>query len=271
MNIDGSRDGDAWVRSTSHLDRAWRDLVHQHGYQCVREELRADLAKTYYGYRYLEPEDLAAPWTPTLLLCCYWALVLAYKYEAWHRLQHLPDGLPPSEETEGSTGERAFATIIRSLTEAGLHATARWAESRRDVFRQRVAWLNDRQGWVKFQVDLNSPSIFMVVEGPDQWHRIVEDVRAEKPDARHFLEGMRMASVRYIQRELPGPHADPTRKHIEGMPLGYGIRTDTPSFGYRREHLTDHLFVGWAAATMPKYDLFGTAFWPKDGGSVGSG
>ena len=63
----------------------------------------------------------------------------------------------------------------------------------------------------------------------------------------------------YIQREIPGPHSDPTRLHLPGNPLGYGTSLTMPSFGYRREHRSEQLFVGWAAAHQ--MDLFNEELW----------
>ena len=102
--------------------------------------------------------------------------------------------------------------------------------------------------WVPFQVDINSPSLFLTVDSPEVWQQVIDAMRAD-PGKRdimwHFLQNMRMASVQYIKSSLPP---------------NYGVSTEIPSFGYRREHHSEQLFVGWAAAHG--MDLFNEKQWP---------
>lgn len=280
FKIDGSRDDDAtYHKLMGTIREDWRTVATCTSVMrdaVVRPEVRAVMAESthnhVYGYRYLEPEHLVPPWTPALLLNIRWAQTVASHYKSWDKLGDHPwpwwDGPDVSDPT-ASTGERVFQVALHTFREAGLLYWVAWTEAQRETYRKRVAWKTaDLSRWVKFQVDINSPSLFLDVTGPDVWQVIVdamvEDDRALV--AKEFLQEMRMASVQYIKDELPGPHGDATRKHEPGMVFGYGTSTTMPSFGYRREHRTDTLFVGWAAAVMPEWDLFGPAFWPAEEG-----
>lgn len=272
--IDGSRDDDATYYQRPDVTHDWRSIA-----TCstamrdtvLRPEVRAVMAESthhhVYGYRYLEPEHLVEPWTPALLLNIQWVQTMVSHYPSWNKLGDHPwpwwDGPDVSDPT-ATTGERVFQVALHTFRQAGLDEWVAWGEAQRETYRKRVAWLTaDVTRWVPFQLDINSPSLFIDVKGPADWQVVVDAVLAEKTySAKEFLQQMRMASLQYIKDELPGPHTDATRKHDPGMSFGYGTSTTMPSFGYRREHRTDILFIGWAAATMSGWDLFGPAFWP---------
>lgn len=234
----------------------------------------------------LTPADLVAPWTPELilLLCRVDSIVEHYKhYDELGRNNHLLHAawFPDLYEDNAMThGEQMFAVILDTLRATGLGQdtirhnrygdTTRWnwiewVEARRERFRKRVKWLRLRAHtrWTLFQVDINSPSLFLDVTGPDVWQVIVDAFRDDESfryrDMWSFLQNMQMASLDYIQKELPGPHLDETRVHDSGMPLGYGTSLNMPSFGYRREHRSEQRLAGWAAAHG--MDLFNPQIW----------
>lgn len=159
-------------------------------------------------------------------------------------------------------GEQAFALVLDACLRSGADPSD--IESRLERYRKRVGWLHTKVPWTAFQVDINSPSLFLDVTGPDVWQVIIDAFRDEDPMFAHadiweFLQNMRMASLDYIEKSIPGPHGDPGRVHEPTSPLGYGTSTTMPSFGYRREHKSEHRFAGWAAAHG--MDLFNPDLW----------
>lgn len=275
FKIDGSRDDNGVYYKLTSSSEDWRAIATSTPEMCntvVCAEARAVMAESahnhVFGYRYLEPEHLVAPWTPALLLNLRWVQTVTGHFKFWNEVGEFQypwwDGPDPSDPTL-SLGERTFQIAEATFRQAGIGVS--WVEAMREVYRKRVAWLTaDVSRWVPFQLDINWPSLFLDVKGPADWQTVVDAVLADKSySAKEFLQEMRMASIQYIKDELPGPHNDATRKHESGMTFGYGTSTTIPSFGYRREHRTETLFVGWAAATMPEWDLFGDAFWPSNG------
>lgn len=239
----------------------------------------------------ITPQDLLPPWTPELLLGVQRADRLVRDYVHWHengisgRPLHRWDWPDVQEDPNLTRGEQAFELILTLLREGGLGEDLQrhpskfgwwggtpgapepwnwvsWVEQRRECYRKRVGWLELDLPWTPFQVDINSPSLFLDVTGADVWQVIVDAFReddSQGPQMWEFLQNMRMASLDYIEREIPGPHADPNRKHDPDSPLGYGTSLSMPSFGYRREHRSEQLLVGWAAAH--NMDLFNQEVW----------
>lgn len=286
------------VRSVLHDEAVWRSVVDmlcryrgQRHLGVVTPEAQARLDGTREWRDSLEPEDLQAPWTPRLVLMLSRVGRIVEHYKRWNEPGDPSKPVhvfwwPETLQDAGTTvGEQAFELILSAFRDAGLdqdtlkRAQASWwdhsitddtepwnwvsyIEGQRDRYRKRVSWLDSDMPWTPFQVDINSPSLFLDVTSPDVWQVLVDAFRDDEQKADRmwdFLRNMRMASVEYIKGELPGPHADPSRKHDPALPLGYGTSTTMPSFGYRREHRTDHLFVGWAAAH--NMDLFNEDLW----------
>lgn len=265
FKIDGSRDNDEWYKRTQE-ERIWRAVASDSTKMraCVlRPEVRAVMEESIhnhvYGYRYLEPEHLDAPWTPSLLLNIWWVRKMVAHYQSWNKLGDHPwpwwDGADVSDPT-ASTGERVFQVALHTFRQAGLDDWVAWVEVQREKYRRRVTWLAaDRAGWVPFRIDLNSPSLILDVTGPADWQVVVDAVLAEE---------LRLNPKTFLRQMRASISQDETRKHEPGMPFGYETSTKMSSFGYRWKHRTDSLFVEWVAATMPDLDLFGPDFWPKE-------
>lgn len=275
--IDGTRHSQEVWYALSHNERAWRGLVccsTQMRETCIRHEVREIMAEStsshVYGYRYLEPEDLNSPWTPELLLAVEEVSHVAQHYARW--ASHGSVVLPIWAEVQDvklPDGERLYAGALQLFTEAELTDWATWVIKEREKFRKRIAWRTaGTEGWVPFQVDINSPPLFLDVTGPAVWQTIVDAIVEYRSHDKSFVEHMKMASIEYIVNEIPGPHGNPFRKFDLESPFGYGTSTQMPSFGYRREHRSEVLFVGWATAVMPQWDLLGPRFWPSETESV---
>lgn len=265
FKIDRSRHDDAVWYGLPFLERTWRDVACSSNEMrdlVVRPEVREAMAQSVsahvYGYRYLEPEHLVPPWAPALLVAMDRVQAAVGHYKSWSVPGEFREVWWTGEDTSDpslSTGERTFQIAERMFSEAGLPDIVAWVGAAREVFRKRVRLMALDVRWVPFQVDINSPSVFCTVSGPDVWQTVVDAMVADRKDeARSFLENMRMASL----------------KAVAELPSSYLVSQEVPSFGYRREHTNPALFVGWAAATMPEADLFGPTFWPAQG-SDGSG
>ena len=251
--IDGILHNDSLWFGLPDAERTWRSIACQSN--AAREQfVHPDVVKTMgastsdhvYGYRYLEPEHLLPPWTPGRLLVIDGVSHVASHYKSW-----------------ADSGERIYEEAIQVFEEAGLPDYVEWVRAEREKFRKLTAWLTcDHTGWKPFQVDINWPSLFLNVTGPDVWQSIVDTLVADGSHDKDFVAHMKMASIDYVVKKIPGPHGNPYRKHDPESPLGYGVSTRMPSFGYRREHRSDTLFTGWAAAVMPQWDLLGDRFWP---------
>jgi len=235
----------------------------------------------YSNHWYLEPDDLVVPWTPTLLLLVKAVEYTVGDYKHWNDVGDLRwdwwDGGDPSDP-KATRGERVFQVAEAAFRAAGLddawqydghydgENTPRvpcswpgWVEGQRRIYRRRVRWLDSDMHWVPFQVDFNSIG-FYTVDAPHVWQVIVDLVRQDHGTAWDgFLGEARMGDLRYIRSEIPGPHVDLTRKHEPRMPLGYGASTKMPTFGYRREHRSEIVLAGWAAAN--DMDLFNDSTW----------
>jgi len=211
----------------------------------------------------IQESDLNPPWTPELLLNQYRMEKVLEHYrtisEDYPEASLRPWWIP---EASGEDIPRAiFEQVTRSYREAGMTGMVIWTQTQMRKFERRVSLLHSDPKWVKFQVDINWPSLFLDVDGPDVWQVIVDAFQKEGDrDWRDFLKNMRMASLDYVQKEIPGAHDEKGRVHIPDMPLGYGVSTTIPSFGYRREHRSEILFVGWAASVMPWTNLFSSGW-----------
>lgn len=269
--IDGSRHKDeAWYALPTE-EMVWRDMACRSKvaramflHPDVVSVLTGSTSNHAYGYRYLEPEHLLPPWTPELLLAVDKVSQVAARYKAWseHRGRDFPAWAVETDK-ELSDGERLYAGAIKLFEGVGLQDYLLWAASEREKFRKRVAWATcDHAKWKPFQVDINSPSLFLDVTGPDVWQVIVDTFISDGMYGKDFVANMQMASLDYVMKEIPGPHGNPYRKHDPDSPLGYGVSTAMPSFGYRREHRSETRFAGWVAAAMPEWDLLGDRFWP---------
>lgn len=194
--------------------------------------------------------DLRSPWTPDLLLGLWWVQAVTQAYDHWSTADEPPEWLTRNRASsaKGSIPEQVFETAGRKLAKAALSSFVSWVMWQAAIYTRRVLHLRSNERWVPFQIDLNSPSIFRLIERPDQWQVVVDECQEDKgsSSSMSFLRDMAMASVSYIEEHIPG---------------SYGVSTSTPSFGYRREHQSPVLFVGWATSVMPANDLFGSRFW----------
>jgi len=216
-----------------------RFLVRDHP-GMVRPEVLSLLSSDETAYRYLEPGDLAPPWTPELLTRIAGAKTIAGAYAHWR-----------------DEGEGIYRALLSDLEAKGLQDWVPGVLKHRARFRKRVQWLALETPWVPFQVD--GGGVFLDVTSPDVWQVVVDTVREEFPRWRDFLGRMRMGDLDYIKAKIPGPHGDKSRLAVPGMVLGYGVSTTIPTFGYRREHRSEVRLAGWSAATQ-KLDLFGEAW-----------
>lgn len=268
--IDGSLQDDAVWYKRPHDEITWkalacrtnemRDLVVCSGARVVMAE---SIPNHVYGYRYLEPDHLVSPWTPEVLLAVDCVSHVAQHYDRWcgRGARALPAWADPGLTL--TDGERVYDGAARLFADLGLHEWGAFARTEKEKFLKRAAWQTaGTEGWVPFQVDINSPSLFLDVTGPAVWQTIVDAIVEDGSHDKDFIAHMRMASLEYIVKEIPGPHGNPYRQHDPESPFGYGTSTQMPSFGYRREHRSETLFVGWAAAVMPGWDLLGERFWP---------
>lgn len=219
-------------------------------------------------YRYAEESDLPSPWTKDLLLAYRWVRTVTRQYAIWCSPLEIGSVWPLPDEmgVDQPAAERVYAAAHALFEKAGLLEYVSFVEKSQRFYRQAIHLMDANLKWEPFQIDLNSPSVFMLVDSADQWFYIVDQVIQERgvDSAKRFLQSMHMASLEYIYREIPGSHDDPHRVHEEGNPLGYGVSTEVPSFGYRREHRSEIVFAGWAAATMPHLDLFGSMFFTQE-------
>lgn len=274
-------DDETRARCAQRDEELWRNLANH----LVRQGHRDIMDAPANGDEALAPGDLTPPWTPESLLHLGRIRRIVDHFETWHTSSSSFTELWwPDRAFDPATshGEQAFQVILDHLAERGLDRdttrtrygqTTPWSwkayvEGQRARYRRRVAWLGKDVPWTPFQVDINSPSLFLDVTSPAVWQVIIDafvDDDRRRDDLWGFLQNMRMASVEYIQNELPGPHGDPTRAHDPAMPLGYGTSTTMPSFGYRREHRTDIVFAGWAAAH--NMDLFNPSLWTEGEGT----
>ncbi len=253
LGNDGSLEDNAIWYALPLSEILWRETAQQLNLLSLSE------------YRYAEESDLPSPWTKDLLLAYRWVRTVTRQYAIWCSPLEIGSVWPLADATgwEKPAAERVYATARGLFEKAGLLEYVAFVDKNQRFYQQAIHFMDANLKWEPFQIDLNSPSLFMLVGSADQWFYIVDQVVQERGvvSAREFLQNMHMASLEYIYREIPGAHGDPNRIHEDGNPLGYGVSTDTPSFGYRREHRTEIVFAGWAAATMPHLDLFGPMFW----------
>lgn len=272
-------DEQQWRRLLESL--CFRDPYHQ-GIISSAALARYDALRARWATT-LHQSDLLEPWTPRLILHLDHLVRLVEHYPQWDREGDPSSRLPVRfgwgaevhEDHRATVGEQVFALILADFQEAGLGRATQvitngrflswnWVsfiESRRARYRKRVGWLHAKVPWTPFQVDINSPSLFLDVTGPDVWQVIVDEF-CDEPSGRDiwaFLQNMQMASLAYIEKSIPGPHDDPDRLHEPTSPKGYGTSMTIPSFGYRREHRSEHRLAGWAA--VHGMDLFNPALW----------